>query len=118
MLQIIHNAGIGSRLVKLTNDQVNAQIASNELPEILVISTNLPRECGIATYSQDLIKALNNSFGTTFKIGICALETNTEKHTYGKEVSYILNTDSPEDFDELATTINASEINPDSFDTA
>ncbi len=109
MLQIIHNAGDGSRLVKLTNDHVNDQIDSNELPEIFVISTNLPRECGIATYSDDLIKALNNSFGNTFKIGICALETNTEKHNYGKEVSFILNTDSPEDFDELAATINSSD---------
>ena len=82
MIQIIHNAGVGSRLVNLTNDHVNDQIASNDLPEILFISTNLPRECGIATYSDDLIKALNNSFGKTFKIGICALETNTEKHSY------------------------------------
>ena len=109
MIQIVHKAGVGSRLVKLTNDHVNDLIDSNDLPEILVISTNLPRECGIATYSDDLIKALNNSFGKTFNIGICALETNTEKHTYGKEVSFILNTDSTEDFDELAKTINASD---------
>ena len=108
MLQIIHTPAIGSRLVKITNDKINNQIASKELPEILVISTNLPRECGIATYSDDLIKALNSSFGSTFKVGICALETNTEKHSYGEEVNYILNTDCPEDFDALAATINAS----------
>ena len=29
------------------------------LPEILFITSYPPRECGIATYSQDLIKALN-----------------------------------------------------------
>jgi hypothetical protein len=31
-------------------------------PEILFISSYPPRECGIATYSQDLVKALNNKF--------------------------------------------------------
>ena len=29
------------------------------LPEILVLSSFPPRECGIATYSEDLITALN-----------------------------------------------------------
>jgi len=109
LLQIIHNATIGSRLVKLTKDQIADQRKNKALPEILVISTNLPRECGIATYSHDLIIALNNSFSSTFKIDICALETNTEKHTYNNEVSFILNTDSPEDFEVIAATINASE---------
>ena len=42
----------------------------NNLPEILFITTYPPRECGIATYSQDLIKALNNKFKNSFKIKI------------------------------------------------
>jgi len=36
--------------------------AKNKLPEILFITSYPPRECGIATYSQDLLKALNNKF--------------------------------------------------------
>lgn len=108
MLQIIHAQAIGSKFLRITNGQINEQIAGKELPEILIISTTLPRKCGIATYSHDLIKALNSSFGNTFKIGICALETNTEKCNYGKEVSLILNTDCPKGFDELAATVNAS----------
>ena len=32
------------------------------LPEILFITSFPPRECGIATYSQDLVKALNHIF--------------------------------------------------------
>jgi len=38
------------------------------LPEILFISSCTPRECGIATYSEDLIKALENKFNRSFKI--------------------------------------------------
>ncbi len=50
------------------------------LPEILVITTFPPRQCGIATYSQDLIKALNEHYVDSFSIKICALENENEKH--------------------------------------
>ncbi|MBX9733022.1 MAG: hypothetical protein K2X37_03090, partial [Chitinophagaceae bacterium] len=45
------------------------------LPEILVITSYPPRECGIATYSQDLIKAINNKFSQSVSIKVCALES-------------------------------------------
>ena len=43
------------------------------LAGILVISSYPPRECVIATDSQDLIKALNNKFSNTFNIKVCAM---------------------------------------------
>lgn len=42
----------------------------NKLPEILFITSYPPRECGITTYYQDLIKALDNKFKHSFKIKI------------------------------------------------
>ncbi len=82
----------------------------NKLPEILFITSYPPRECGIATYSQDLIKALNNKFNHSFDIQICALESNHEKHSYGEEIKYVLDTDFPNAFILLAKKINN---NPD-----
>jgi len=79
---------------------------SNRLREILFITSHPPRECGIATYSQDLIKALNNKFRDSFNIQICALESDNEKHTYTDEIKYILNTDEPGAFTQLAKKIN------------
>ncbi len=79
------------------------------LPEILFISSYPPRECGIATFSQDLIKALNNKFDHSFKIKICALDTNTEKPIYSDEIKYKLNTEESEDFVQLAKKINQEE---------
>ncbi|OZA68993.1 MAG: mannosyltransferase, partial [Sphingobacteriia bacterium 39-39-8] len=79
------------------------------LPEVLLISSYPPRECGIATYSQDLVKALQEGFHQSFHIKVCALESNSEQHEYGRDVDYLLNTDHREDFDSLIVRINESE---------
>lgn len=81
----------------------------NVLPEILFITTYPPRECGIATYSQDLINALNKQFVYSFNIEICAVENHKDKHVYGKEVKYKLNTSEPESYLEMADAINADD---------
>lgn len=80
------------------------------MPEILVITTYPPRHCGIATYSQDLIKALNNHYVDSFSIKICALENKNEKHTYtDTDVKYKLNTSSTESYADIAQAINEDE---------
>jgi glycosyltransferase involved in cell wall biosynthesis len=85
---------------------LNFQKKETVLPEILFITTFPPRECGIATYSQDLIFALNNKFEKSFNIKICALENETEKHNYSNDVAYKLETDNPISYVELAKKIN------------
>lgn len=81
-------------------------VIKDQLPEILFISSYPPRECGIATYSQDLIKALNNKFKHSFQIKICPLESKHEQHVYPEPTPYILNTDQLNAFQNLADTIN------------
>jgi hypothetical protein len=56
-------------------------LSQHDLPEILFITSFPPRECGIATYSQDLIHALNLQFEDSFITSICALESANEKHS-------------------------------------
>jgi glycosyltransferase involved in cell wall biosynthesis len=79
------------------------------LPEVLFITTLPPRECGIATYSQDLINALNDQFENSFNCVICALESETEQHQYKQKPKYILNTDSRNSFIKIAFLINKDE---------
>jgi glycosyltransferase involved in cell wall biosynthesis len=74
--------------------------------EILFITSYPPRECGIATYSQDLIKALNNKFGTSFDLKVCAMESGDETFDYPDEVNHILKTSNSQDYVELAKYIN------------
>ena len=76
------------------------------IPELLFITSYPPRECGIATYSYDLIKALNTKFNQSFAIKICAIESDIEQFEYPEEVAYILNSDQPASFATLAEEIN------------
>ncbi|WP_051219125.1 glycosyltransferase [Flavobacterium frigidarium] len=81
-------------------------VKTNSRSEVLFITSYPPRECGIATYSQDLIFALNNKFENTFDIKIAALETKKNKYSYGKKVVAVLETDNENSYRELAAQIN------------
>jgi glycosyltransferase involved in cell wall biosynthesis len=78
----------------------------NDLAEILFITSYPPRVCGIATYSQDLIKALNNKFSNSLSIKVCALESGDANYPYPGEVKYILNTSLAAGYEKLALNIN------------
>ena len=75
-------------------------------PGILFITTCPPRECGIATYSQDLISAIRNKFGQSFTISVCPVESAAEPINCDDEVKYVLYTDKPETLIKLAKSIN------------
>lgn len=88
--------------------RINSSFSDEDsLPEILFITSFPPRECGIATYSQDLMKALNKQFVSSFKLTVCALENNNERHLYSEEeVKYTLNTSDITSFASIADAIN------------
>ncbi|MFY7963785.1 MAG: glycosyltransferase [Chitinophagaceae bacterium] len=77
--------------------------------EILCITTYPPRECGIATYSQDLVKALNNKFNGSFALKICPIASDNEMHIYNDEIDYVLNVNHSSSFKKLAREINAND---------
>jgi glycosyltransferase involved in cell wall biosynthesis len=77
-----------------------------DLAEILFITSYPPRVCGIATYSQDLIEALNNKFSNSLSIRVCALEAGDVNYIYQDEVKYTLNTSLSAEYEKLAMTIN------------
>jgi glycosyltransferase involved in cell wall biosynthesis/uncharacterized protein YyaL (SSP411 family) len=77
-----------------------------KVPEVLFITSFPPRQCGIATYSQDLMNALSAQFGDSFKLSVCALETNSEKHLYDAPPRLVLNTEEKNAFAKAAFYIN------------
>ena len=82
---------------------------NKSLPEILFITSFPPKECGIATYSQDLIKALNHKFSKSFSLNVCALEAEHEKYEYPEEVKYIIGSSCPDAFSQLAKSVNSND---------
>src|ERR1051326_2408846 len=100
MLVPVYTRWISERLKK-------AAIA-DERAGILVITSYPPRECGIATYSQDLITSLERKFGETFSMQICALEPGNQKYYYPEKVRYVLNTSDESAYARLADAINAN----------
>lgn len=94
----IRNASVMQQSTKFTSHL--------QVPELLIITSYPPRECGIATYSQDLRNAMTAKFGDSFSIKICALESTLSDFEYPDEVKYILNTQNEDDFLSLAEKIN------------
>jgi len=81
--------------------------SDKQLPKILLISSYPPRECGIATFSQDLLTALDKKFSQSFSLTVCALEAAQENHNYPSEVSYVLNTAESQSYLDLVLKVNA-----------
>ena len=93
----------------LNNPLKRKETHEDSIPEILFISSYPPRECGIATYTQDLIRALKNKFEASFSLRICALENGESNYRYPEEVKYILNTTVASEFFILSDIINSDE---------
>ncbi len=73
---------------------------------ILFISSYPPRECGIATFTRDLVDAIKKRFTHQIEMKICALEEGTGYFQYGEEVIYRLDTTQREQYALMAEKIN------------
>ncbi|MBW8362681.1 MAG: glycosyltransferase [Kaistella sp.] len=89
-------------------DTARRCLTAKKLPQWLFLSTFPPRECGIATYTQDLIKAMNDKFTQSFEIKVAALESG-HHHRYGTEVLNVLQTRNPSSYRKLAQKISSSD---------
>ena len=77
--------------------------------QILFITSFPNRECGIATYCQDLMKSIEEKFGSSFDLKVCALESDDKKYDYPECVKYVLKTNNFNDYYDFAQQINEDE---------
>ena len=99
---------LNSNFMKSTEVKKNViPFIHKELPEILFITSYPPRECGIATYTQDLRNAIQEKFGHSLSLKVCALESKESNLKYPDEVKYILNTEEEGQYILFAKKINA-----------
>ena len=90
----------------IINNSLSLKRPSTGLPQVLCITSYPPRECGIATYSQDLVAALNNKFSEAFSMKICAIESLPNEYEYAQPPAYILNASDAQSYSSLANDIN------------
>ena len=59
---------------------------------ILYLGTFPPRECGIATFTKDLTKAMDNKFSPSIKSKIVAMnDKGTKSYNYPEDVIFEIN---------------------------
>jgi glycosyltransferase involved in cell wall biosynthesis len=73
---------------------------------VLILASYPPRVCGIATYTQDLVTALNRTFNGPFRYAVCALEDGKVSRDYPTEVTHTLDTKDAGDHIRLALEVD------------
>lgn len=74
--------------------------------KMLMVSSYPPRECGLATFSNDIVNAVKNVFGDTLPIEVCALQNKKNQYKYNQEVVYTITSSNLEEYQIIAEKIN------------
>ncbi len=82
---------------------------TSEAASIVYVGTYPPRECGIATFTQDLINSVDQTFAPRITSKVIAMNVNaTETHPYSKKVIFQIDQRKDEDYLEAANLVNSS----------
>lgn len=73
---------------------------------LLLMSSYPPRECGLATFSKDVVNSIKLVFGDSLPIEVCALQKEENQFEYDSDVQYTLTVSSAKEYRLLAEKIN------------
>ena len=88
--------------------RTSSTVKAKESMQIAFISSCLPRKCGIATFSANLNRALENSLGPDATSFIAL--NNNGSYDYSSRVIYEIEQDNLEDYYHAARRINSSKV--------
>ena len=77
-------------------------------PTVCFLTNYPPKECGIATFTKDLLTTMNQKFDSKFKSRIIALNEDSNIYNYDKNVVLEINKDDIDDYIDTAKKINSS----------
>lgn len=84
-------------------------MSNSKSPCILYLGTFPPRECGIATFTQDLTKAIDKEFNLGIKSKVLAINDNgTSIYNYPRKVKWQIDETNIDDYLQRAKEINKS----------
>ena len=75
-----------------------------------LISSYVPKKCGIATFSRDLINGIKANF-PNLEVAISAAETDKESYEYDKSVITVTKLSNRQSYSDAAETLNESSVN-------
>lgn len=90
----------------MKRDDSSAQLKN---PKIYFLSNFPPKECGIATFTQDLITSLNKRWNPKLKSRVIALNEESSIYNYDGRVKMQMSRDNIEEYISIAKRINRSE---------
>lgn len=73
---------------------------------MLLMSSYPPRECGLATFSNDVVNSIKLVFGDSLPMEVCALQKQENQFEYDSDVHYTLTVSSIKEYRLLAEKIN------------
>lgn len=76
---------------------------------ISLVSSYVPRRCGIATFSNDLANSIKNFDSNEFSVNISALNDTSEGYKYSSDVNFEIKDKNINDFKEAANYLNLSD---------
>lgn len=85
-------------------------VNTNDAYRVLFISTFPSRECGLATFSRDLIEGIKDKFHLSCEIDVCAIDHSEAKTAYSDPVKYILHSDQEAQYAAFAAQLNSEKI--------
>ena len=86
----------------------NGEILTQFKPTIVFLTTYPPRECGIATFTQDLLRSCKQNFGNEVRCKVAAFNVSLlDTYKYPHEVAWEIDQNSSKDYLKLAHDINA-----------
>lgn len=81
----------------------------NKQLKVLFIGTYVPKECGIATFTYDLLNSVSGEYNNV-KCEVIALNDPAETYDYPEEVVFQIERDKMEDYYRAADYINQSDV--------
>jgi len=86
------------------------QVSHSHHYRVLLLSTFPTRECGLATFSKDLLESIHEKFQHSCEIDVVAIDHTSSTNIYPSLVRYILHSDNRSSYTSLAREINEEKI--------
>jgi glycosyltransferase involved in cell wall biosynthesis len=84
----------------------NKVFTNHDTYRVLFISTYPSRECGLATFSKDLIESIKDKFHQSCEIDVCAIDLSEAQTAYTFPVKYVLHADKRQQYSAFAQQLN------------